>query len=115
MGQLSGDEVEWYGIVNRPLDACYEKDPNVVSRELGGERILVPITKQAADMAAVYVLNEVGASIWELLDGKRTLADITGLLLREYEVGQETVEADIFEIVDELGKLGMLRVVENAV
>lgn len=97
------------------LDACYKKDPNVVSRELAGERILVPITKQTADVAAIYVLNEAGARIWELIDGQRSLSDIGGLLLQEYDVQQETVEADLVEIVGELEELGMLKAAEHAV
>ena len=92
----------------------YERDPNVVTREIAGERILVPIRKQAADMAAIYVLNETGARIWNLLDGQRSLADIGEILVREYSVDSHTVLADIVEIIDQLRDLGMLRTAKHA-
>jgi len=96
------------------LESRYQKDPNVVSREIAGEQILVPIRKQAADMAAIYVLNETGAQIWRLVDGRRSLADIGDVLAQEYNVRPETVETDLLEIIGQLEELGMLRAVEHA-
>jgi len=87
----------------------YEKDPNVVSREIAGERILVPIHTRAADIASIYVLNETGARIWDLLDGQHSISDIEEILVNEYEVPKESVGADIAEIVERLEDLGMLR------
>ncbi len=97
------------------LEPRYAKDPNVVAREIAGEQILVPIRKQAADMAAIYVLNETGALIWQLLDGQRSLADVKEALVRLYEVDPDTAEEDLVELVGELLELGMLRIAEHAV
>jgi hypothetical protein len=61
-------------------------------------------------MAAIYVLNETGARIWDLLDGQRSLLDVQDILVSEYDVSQETAGADIAEMVQQLKELGMLRV-----
>lgn len=87
----------------------YEKDPNVVAREIAGERILVPIRSQAADMAAIYVLNETGSRIWDLLDGQHSVSEIQEILVQEYDVSEETVGADIVDMVEQLQGLGMLK------
>jgi hypothetical protein len=97
------------------LAVRYERDPNVVTREIAGERILVPIRKRTADMAAIYVLNETGARIWNLLDGQRSLADIAEILEQEYSVESDKVQTDIVEIVEQLRELGMLRTAKHAV
>lgn len=89
----------------------YQRDPNVVAREIAGERILVPVRTQAADMASIYVLNETGARIWDLLDGQHSMSDIQEILVREYAVAQEVADADIAEIVEQLQEIGMLRAV----
>jgi len=96
-------------------DARYEKEPNVVSREIAGEQILVPVRKKAADMASIFVLNETGARIWSLLDGQHSLGEIGDILVQEYEVESETARADIARVTGELCELGMLRLVGNAV
>ena len=113
--QASDHGLERDESVTPSLDARYERDPNVVSRGIAGEQILVPVRKKAADMAAVYVLNEVGARIWELLDGQRSLAEISAVLLQEYDAQAEEVEADVIEIVVQLEELGMLRAVGHGV
>jgi hypothetical protein len=96
------------------LASRYERDPNVVSREIAGEQILVPIRKQAADMAAIYVLNATGARIWQLLDGQRSLGDVQDALIQEYDVDPEAARVDIVELVGRLRDLGMLREVKHA-
>ena len=97
------------------LASRYERDPNVVSREIAGEQILVPIRKRAVDMAALYVLNETGARIWSLLDGQRSLADVRDLLIEEYDVQPEAAEGDLLEIVGQLQEIGVLKAVANGV
>jgi hypothetical protein len=97
------------------LAARYERDPNVVSREIGGEQILVPIRKRTVDMAALYVLNETGARIWNLLDGQRSLADVRDLLIQEYNVEPEAAEGDLLEIVGQLREIGVLKPIAHAV
>lgn len=97
------------------LATRYERDPNVVSREIGGEQILVPIRKRTVDMAAIYVLNETGARIWGLLDGQRSLADVRDMLVQEYDVPPEAAEGDLLEIVEQLREIGVVKAVAHAV
>jgi hypothetical protein len=84
------------------LDAIYARDENLVFRRIGEEVILVPIRRQAADLEAIYTINETGASIWEMLDGRRTLAEIRDALTTEYEVTTEAAQADVLEFIQML-------------
>jgi hypothetical protein len=106
--------MEGHGSVADPLEVRYAQDSNVVAREIANEQILVPIRKQTADMAAIYVLNETGARIWQLLDGQRSLADISDLLVQEYDVQPDAFEHDLLEIIGQLHELGVVRVVSHA-
>lgn len=94
-------------------DTRYQKDPNVVYREVAGERILVPIRKQTADMASIYVLNETGARIWDLIDGQRSLAEIQDILVQEYDVEPQVAADDLAELVEQLGEMGIVRVADH--
>jgi len=96
------------------LDVRYEKDPNVVYREIAEEKILVPIRKKVADMASIYVLNETGARIWDLMDGQRSLAEIRDVLVEEYEVEPQTAADDLLEVLAQLGEAGLVKARKNA-
>lgn len=88
---------------------CYVKDPSIVYREIAGEAILVPIRRNVADMESVYTLDSVGADIWELIDGDRTLSEILDLLLGEYDVDVAVLSKDLDEFFGQLEAIGAIR------
>lgn len=90
-------------------DIRYEKDPSVVYREIAGEAILVPIRRTVSDMQSVYTLDTVGADIWNLIDGKRTVGDILGVLLGEYDVEEGVLARDLEEFIGQLASVGAIR------
>ncbi len=49
-----------------------------------------------------YTLEAVGTRIWELCDGKRTIADIAAVLGGEYEESPDIIVSDVVELVKEL-------------
>lgn len=100
--------------MNDALQAYYERDPNVLFREVAGEQILVPVRKRAADMAALYVLNETSAFVWNLLDGRHSLTEIRDSLVAEYDVTPEAAESDLLELIEQLQTLGVIRAVLHA-
>ncbi len=92
------------------LERCYEKDPSIVHRNIAGEAILVPIRRNVADMESIYTLDEVGAFIWELIDGQRKVGDIKVAMLNEYDVAPEVAEADLMEFLQHLEAIGAIKV-----
>jgi hypothetical protein len=54
------------------------------------------------DDGSYYALNEVGNRIWELCDGTHGMAEMVGMLAKEYDAPAEMIETDILEVLDEL-------------
>jgi hypothetical protein len=50
----------------------------------------------------VKVLNDVGARIWSLANGTRTVREIATQITAEYQVDQATAEADTLEFLADL-------------
>lgn len=84
------------------LKSILSHSPAIVTRKTGSEYVLVPVSNNIADMNSVFTLNETGAYIWELIDGKRTVADIIEALVSEYEISDNEAEKDVFEFVENL-------------
>jgi hypothetical protein len=89
----------------------YEKDPTIVYREIAGEAILVPIRRNVADMESIYTLDSVGADIWKLIDGERTVTDILDALLGEYDVEPGVLSRDLDEFLEQLESTGAIKAV----
>ena len=84
------------------LDQIYEKDPSMVSREIAGEAILVPIRQNVGDLESIYTLNETAARAWELIDGQKTLSDIRDVIVEEFEVDKRQAQEDLIELMSDL-------------
>jgi hypothetical protein len=88
------------------FDACYRQSPSIVSREIAGETILVPIRQNVGDLESIYTLNETAAYAWALIDGQRPVQAIRDQIVAEFEVGAEEAERDLLELLAQLESFG---------
>lgn len=87
----------------RDLDSIPRRSPTVVSRLLDDEAVLVhPV------QGKVRVLNPVGARVWELADGQRTLTAIVEAIAAEYQADPARVEIDVATFCEDLAQRGVL-------
>ncbi len=95
------------------LDAVFARNEEVVSRKIVHELILVPMRKDVADMETLYTLNEVGARVYELIDGKRALREIVNTIVNEFEVTEQQAESDVREFIAQLLEVESIYDVES--
>ncbi len=87
------------------LDSVPVFKPTVQGRRLENEAVLV-----LPDKGEVKVLNDVGAMIWQLTDGQRTVREIARLICGQYQVTLAEAEADALEFMAELVNKGLVTV-----
>jgi hypothetical protein len=90
----------------KPSMRRYSRNPEFVYRRIGDELLLVPIRQNAAEVQSIYSLNETGGYVWEALDGQRTVADITQLVVDAFEVSETEAEPDIENLIHHLVHIG---------
>jgi hypothetical protein len=73
------------------------QNPNILSRRAEDEAVLV-----MPEQGKVKVLNEVGAAIWELIDGKRDVQKIAEKICSQFDVDPPTAEKDTLMFMAEL-------------
>ncbi len=61
------------------------------------------------DLDSIYTLNEVGTSIWKLIDGTRSVEQIVEEIGSEYEVSNDEAAKDVFEFLNTLQVEGLIR------
>ena len=87
------------------LQKHYKRNENFVFRNIDNETILVPIKDNVGDMGFIYNLNEVGAFVWEHLDGRNRLLDIKDMISEEFEVSSQKSEEDLCEFISQLNEI----------
>ena len=96
------------------LESIYSVSEDVVSREIEGEILIVPLVSGIGDMEdELFNLNETGRAIWERLDGSKTLKEVVTDLSVEFEATEEEIMEDVKGFVEELLKRGMVVEVSN--
>ncbi len=80
----------------------------LIKREIAGDTILIPIGKTIADSSGLFLLNEQGAFLWDIIPAAETEEELTEALLTEYEVDRETAEKDVREFLDRLREMSIL-------
>ncbi len=84
-------------------DSVCAPSGNVVAREIEGELIIVPLVAGIGDAEDdLYSMNETGKAIWSLLDGKKTLREVSSLLAEVFDASPGEIERDVLGIVTEL-------------
>ena len=82
-----------------PLQQYPIPHPQVAGRVIDDEAVIV-----LSDTGQVQVLNEVGAHVWELIDGARSVTEIAQAIAEEFDVSLQEASADVLEFVLELEK-----------
>ncbi len=83
--------------MNVDLERRLEAAPAVVTREVGGEMMLVDL-----ESGTYFGLNEVGGRLWQELDNGKSLGEACDLLQMEFDVAREQLESDVCALVEEL-------------
>ncbi len=87
------------------LETRVYKNENVPWRIIEDEAILVEVKK-----GEVIHLNDVGAKIWDLIDGENTVQDIVLGVVGAYEVDEDTARQDALCFISEVLEKGLAAV-----
>ncbi len=90
------------------LEKRYFSNEQFISRQIADEFLLIPVANQLNGDHWLFVLNEVGARIWELIDRGRSVQQIEQLLLEEFDTSPEQLEEDLLRLLDQLQELGAI-------
>lgn len=85
------------------------RSSSIVSREVAGETIVVPICRGVGDLDSVYTFNSVGKSLWSLLEQGRTAEELAGWVAKHFEVSAEQAATDVQRYLAELQEVGLVR------
>lgn len=78
---------------------------DMITREIAGETILVPVGASAIKYNGLITLNEVGAFLWARLPNAADVNALVDALLEEYEVSREEAASDVAEFIAQLKEL----------
>jgi hypothetical protein len=82
------------------INELYNRKSLFAIRNVGAEKILVPIKNNIANMTELFTLNEVGSFIWDKIDGKNTKENIAIAITNEFDIDELTAKKDLAEFIE---------------
>ncbi len=79
------------------LSDCLTHSEHVIAQRSGSDLVLFHM-----ESGNYYSLNELGATIWELIDGRRPILEVTRVLETEFDAPPELILADCRELIASL-------------
>lgn len=79
------------------------KAPTTAWRLIEGEAVILSM-----ETKVLRGLNPVGSRVWELIDGRRSVEEMAGLIVEEFDVTPEAAAQDVRGFVEELLARGLV-------
>mgnify|MGYP003292181310 CR=1 FL=1 len=79
-----------------------------VLREIAGDYIIIPTGSTVLEFNGLITVNEVGVTLWKLLQQGADIEQLVQGVLAEYDVQEDVAREDIQEFLDSLIRGGIL-------
>jgi hypothetical protein len=109
LSALPGPEASPLSVSMTPVR--HARSTAIVSRDVAGETIVVPICKGVGDLDSVYTFNPLGRSLWRLLEDGQSVEELANWVVAHYEVDTKQAFADVQSYLAELQEVGLVRAV----
>lgn len=81
---------------------------NFVLRQVADTWVVLPLGAATLNFDGMLTLNQSGVLLWQALEKGCTEAELTEVLLEEYDVSREEAAADVRQFLDTLIQSGCL-------
>lgn len=86
-------------------NTVFKKNPDMVTRQIDKETILVPVFKTSNEISYIYTLNEAASAIWDMIDSKKAVKDIKRQVLNKFNTNSNGVQKKLDGILKDLKEI----------
>jgi hypothetical protein len=90
-------------------DARFVRSADLVSRDVAGETVVVPICRGVGDLDSIFTFNTVGTYLWDLLTQGRTEAELASSVTKRFQVSEDVAQGDVRNFLTDLLGVGLVR------
>ena len=90
-------------------DVRFVRSTDLVSRDIAGETVVVPICREVGDLDSIFTFNTVGTHVWNLLTESRSEAELTSSVTKRFQVSEYVAQSDVRIFLTDLLGVGLVR------
>ncbi|MBN3038788.1 MAG: PqqD family protein [Candidatus Omnitrophica bacterium] len=86
-----------------------KRNEDIVTRVIDGETILLPIYRTSNEINCIYTLNQAASRVWQLCDGKKTVAEMKKELKEEFEATTGEIDQKMQELFKDFKEIKAIK------
>lgn len=79
-----------------------------ILKDVAGNKIVIATGEQRLNFNGIITFNNVGADVFNLLDGTNSTEDIVSNISEKYGVSCDIVKADVEKLIDKMKKHNLI-------
>lgn len=79
-----------------------------IMKDVAGSKVVLPLGERQDEIKGIITFNDVGAEVFNMLDGTNSLEEIASKIAKDYDAPYETVEADVKKLVEKMRAQGLI-------
>ena len=79
-----------------------------ILKSVAGSKIVIATGEQRMNFNGVITFNEVGAKVFNMLDGTRSVEEIVNKIAEEYSVPYDMVKTDVTKLIEKMKSHGLV-------
>ncbi len=79
-----------------------------ILKDVAGSKIVIATGSAKLDFNGVITFNDVGAEVFTMLDGTKSVEEIVSHIATEYGVSEDIVKADVYKLIDKMKKHNLI-------
>ena len=85
------------------------RNSNLVSRDVAGETVVVPICRGVGDLDSIFTFNAVGTFLWGLLTQSRSENELAAFVAQRFVVSEDVALADVRSFLAQLAEVNLVQ------
>ena len=79
-----------------------------IMKNVAGSNVVLPLGERQEEVKGIITFNDVGADVFNMLDGTNSVEAIVTKIARDYDAPYETVEADVNKLIEKMRVHGLI-------
>ena len=79
-----------------------------IMKDVAGSKVVLPLGERQAEIRGIITFNDIGAEVFNMLDGTNSVEEIIAKIVKDYDAPYETVAADVNKLVEKMRIHGLV-------
>lgn len=79
-----------------------------IMKDVAGSKVVLPLGERQAEIRGIITFNDVGAEVFNMLDGTNSVEEIIEKIVKDYEAPYDTVKSDVEKLIEKMRENGLV-------